>query len=164
MTDTSLKCEICRKHDVSRKDYRFIDSCGLQGKVLDCEWCYNLSDVAVSEVIRDGLDSKDFYEKEEIDLFNQERSYEKERDNKMKLETELKIITNEMRSALAILEDSSVRVGLTKKDWDKIEDELERIHEAMKYLVEKIEDNKKKLHEYDENHHSSVHHGVDNIQ
>jgi hypothetical protein len=65
----------------------------------------------------------------------------------MKLETELKIITNEMRSALAILEDSSVRVGLTKKDWDKIEDELERIYEAMKYLVEKIEDKKEKQHQ-----------------
>ena len=148
MTDTkSNKCEICRKHDVSRKDYRFIDSCGLQGKVLDCEWCYNLSDVAVSEVIRDGLDPKDFYEKEEIDLFNQERSYEKERDNKMKLETELKIIANEMRSALAILEDSSVRVGLTKKDWDKIEDELERVHKAMNLLVKKIEGKKEKQHQ-----------------
>ena len=65
MTDTSLKCEICRKHDVSRKDYRFIDSCGLQGKVLACEWCYNLSDVAVSDIIRDSLDPKSFYDEEE---------------------------------------------------------------------------------------------------
>jgi hypothetical protein len=107
-----------------------------------------LSDVAVSEVIRDGLDPKGFYEKEE-DVYGDvlEWAYEKERDNKMKLETELKIIANEMRSALAILEDSSVRAGLTKKDWDKIGEELERVHKAMNMLVEKIEGKKEKQHQ-----------------
>lgn len=65
MPTTKIKCEICRKHEVSRKDYRFIDSCGLQGKVLDCEWCYNLTDVAISDIIRDSLDPKSFYDEEE---------------------------------------------------------------------------------------------------
>ena len=65
MPTTKIKCEICRKYEVSRKDYRFIDSCGLQGRVLDCEWCYNLTDVAISDIIRDSLDPKSFYDEEE---------------------------------------------------------------------------------------------------
>jgi|ETNvirenome_6_85_1030632.scaffolds.fasta_scaffold26656_4 hypothetical protein len=60
----------------------------------------------------------------------------------MRLETELKIIANEMRSALAILEDSSVRVGLTKKDWRKIETELGKVDKSMSMLVKKIESEK----------------------
>ena len=63
---TKITCQICRKHDASRKDYRFITSCGLQGKVLDCEWCFNLSDVAISDIIRDELDPKNFYDKGEV--------------------------------------------------------------------------------------------------
>ena len=43
-----MKCNICRKHDAVINDYRFIDSCGLQGKIATCEWCRDLSDVAVS--------------------------------------------------------------------------------------------------------------------
>jgi hypothetical protein len=59
------KCEICRQHEVKSRDYRFIDSCGLQGKTYVCEWCFNLSDVAISDIIRDELDPKSFYDKEE---------------------------------------------------------------------------------------------------
>lgn len=51
---------------MKRKDYRFIDSCGLQGSVLSCEWCFDLNDVAVAEIIRNGLDpKKEFYNKHE---------------------------------------------------------------------------------------------------
>ena len=57
-----MKCNICRKHDITMKDYRFIDSCGLQGKVLVCNWCWDLNDDAIREVIRDELDPKEFYE------------------------------------------------------------------------------------------------------
>jgi hypothetical protein len=60
-----MKCNICRKHDITIKDYRFIDSCGLQGKVLVCNWCWDLNDDAIREVIRDELDPKEFYELEE---------------------------------------------------------------------------------------------------
>ena len=60
-----MKCNICRKHDITMKDYRFIDSCGLQGKVLVCNWCWDLNDDAIREVIRDELDPKEFYELEE---------------------------------------------------------------------------------------------------
>ena len=58
------KCEICRNHKVDKKDYRFIDSCGLQGKVIVCHWCFGLNDVAISEIMRDELDPEDFYEEE----------------------------------------------------------------------------------------------------
>ena len=60
-----MKCNICRKHDITIKDYRFIDSCGLQGKVLVCNWCWDLNDDAIREVIRDELDPKEFYELQE---------------------------------------------------------------------------------------------------
>ena len=60
-----MKCNICRKHDITMKDYRFIDSCGLQGKVLVCNWCWDLNDDAIREVIRDELDPKEFYELKE---------------------------------------------------------------------------------------------------
>lgn len=55
------KCEICRKHEVQFEDYRFIDSCGLQGKIRVCEWCRYLNDVAVRVIIRDELDPMIFY-------------------------------------------------------------------------------------------------------
>ena len=58
-----MKCNICRKHKAKSYDYRFIDSCGLQGKVGVCKWCRDLNDVAVSEIIRDELDPKTFYNK-----------------------------------------------------------------------------------------------------
>ena len=56
------KCQICRKHKVDKKDYRFIDSCGLQGKVIVCWWCFGLDEVAISEIMRDELDPKKYYE------------------------------------------------------------------------------------------------------
>ena len=55
-----MNCEICRKH----KDYRFIDSCGLQGKIFVCEWCRGLNDVAISDIIREELNPKQFYQEE----------------------------------------------------------------------------------------------------
>tara|TARA_Y100001963_G_C6636554_1_gene378820 strand:- start:229 stop:576 length:348 start_codon:yes stop_codon:yes gene_type:complete len=57
-------CQICRKHPIQHKDYRFLDNCGLQGKVLVCEWCIGLNDVAISKIVRDELNPKDLYRKE----------------------------------------------------------------------------------------------------
>ena len=54
-------CQICRKHPIMHRDYRQLDSCGIQGKVLVCEWCVGLNDVAISDIIRDELDPEDFY-------------------------------------------------------------------------------------------------------
>ena len=54
-------CQICRKHPIMYKDYRFLDNCGLQGKVLVCQWCRDLNDVAISDIMRDELDPEDFY-------------------------------------------------------------------------------------------------------
>jgi|TARA_Y100000296_G_C5132166_1_gene236146 hypothetical protein len=56
-----MKCNICRKHKAKHKDYRFIDSCGLQGKVFVCKWCRGLNDVTISDIIRDELNPKQFY-------------------------------------------------------------------------------------------------------
>ena len=72
-----IKCHICRKHDVYRKDYRFIESCGLQGKVLVCEWCFNLNDVTVSEIMRDELNPKDYYDKPVQDRINKSVKHER---------------------------------------------------------------------------------------
>ena len=55
----------------------------------------------------------------------------------MKLSTELTLIINEMKSALAILEDSSVRVALSKKDWRRIEDEFAKVTEEMNKMMDK---------------------------
>ena len=57
----SNNCQICRKHPIKHKDYRFLDNCGLQGKVLVCEWCYDLNDVTISDIVRDELNPKDFF-------------------------------------------------------------------------------------------------------
>ena len=51
-----MQCQICRKHKAKYKDYRFIDSCGLQGKTLACEWCFDLNDRTIRKIIRDELD------------------------------------------------------------------------------------------------------------
>jgi len=47
-----IMCEVCGIHEVAQKDYRFIDSCGFQGKVLSCQWCAGLNDVAISDIVR----------------------------------------------------------------------------------------------------------------
>ena len=57
-------CQICRKHPIKHKDYRFLDSCGLQGKVLVCEWCVGLNVVAISNIIRDEEDPTEYYDEE----------------------------------------------------------------------------------------------------
>ena len=55
-------CRICRKHPIEVRDYRFIDSVGLQGKVLVCKLCYGLNDATIVDVMRDELDPETFYE------------------------------------------------------------------------------------------------------
>ena len=62
MAEKEMKCQICRKHKVAYKDYRFIDSCGLQGKTLVCKWCRDLNDVAISDIVREELDPKVYYD------------------------------------------------------------------------------------------------------
>ena len=57
-------CHICGKHPADCKDYRFIESVGLQGKVFDCTLCFGLNDVAIVEIIRDGVDPEDFYQED----------------------------------------------------------------------------------------------------
>ena len=57
-----MKCQICNKHEAECKDYRFIDSCGLQGKVYSCKWCIGLSDEAIEIVVGDELDPQELYE------------------------------------------------------------------------------------------------------
>ena len=54
-----IKCGICRKHKAEYRDYRFIDSCGLQGKVLSCGHCRNLNDKEISIIVNDELDPED---------------------------------------------------------------------------------------------------------
>ena len=46
-----MDCQICHKHKADRRDYRFIDSCGLQGKVYACNWCFNLNDESIKETV-----------------------------------------------------------------------------------------------------------------
>ena len=55
--------DVCYKHKAKVKDYRFVESCGLQGKVLSCKWCFNLNDVAVYQIVNEGLNPKEFYNK-----------------------------------------------------------------------------------------------------
>jgi len=62
MAEKEMKCQICRKHKVEYKDYRFIDSCGLQGKTLVCKWCRDLNDVTISDIVREELDPKVYYD------------------------------------------------------------------------------------------------------
>ena len=59
---TIMNCQICNKHEAECKDYRFIDSCGLQGKVYSCKWCTSLNDDAICEVVGEKLDPKEFYD------------------------------------------------------------------------------------------------------
>ena len=66
MAEKEMKCQICRKHKVEYKDYRFIDSCGLQGKTLVCKWCRDLNDVTISDIIREELDPKTFHQESEV--------------------------------------------------------------------------------------------------
>ena len=60
-----MNWQICYKHEAEYKDYRFIDSCGLQGKVLACGWCRELNDDAIIEIIDNTLDPKEFYDIDE---------------------------------------------------------------------------------------------------
>tara|TARA_R100001510_G_C7654538_1_gene213201 strand:- start:1874 stop:2056 length:183 start_codon:yes stop_codon:yes gene_type:complete len=60
-----MKCHICNKHKAKIKDYRFIDSVGLQGSVLACKYCFNLNDVSIVEIIKNNLNPKNFYLKEQ---------------------------------------------------------------------------------------------------
>jgi hypothetical protein len=60
-----MKCQICNTHEASCKDYRFIEEYGLNGKVLACNWCRDLGDVAIIEIIDEGIDPKEYYEEED---------------------------------------------------------------------------------------------------
>ena len=60
-----MNCQICHKHEAEVKDYRFIDSCALQGKVYSCKWCVGLNDEAIEIVVGDNLDPKELYDIEE---------------------------------------------------------------------------------------------------
>jgi|TARA_Y100000034_G_scaffold130987_1_gene190741 hypothetical protein len=70
------KCEICRTYKAKYKDYRFIDSCGLQGKVLVCSWCFRLNDIAIREIVRSNgsINPKKTYYVEVKDLSRADRS------------------------------------------------------------------------------------------
>lgn len=67
-------CEICGKHPVAHRDYRFIDSCGLQGKVFVCKFCVGLNDVAIRHIVRKELDPREFYD--DIDACDNCASYD----------------------------------------------------------------------------------------
>ena len=55
-----MKCEICNKHQIDYKDYRFIDGY-FNGKTLVCKWCFSLNDVAIVEVFNEDIDPKKYY-------------------------------------------------------------------------------------------------------
>ena len=76
MSDKVRMCDICRKHPVAQKDYRFIDSCGLQGKVLSCEFCVGLNDVAISQIVREELDPLELYEFDPPETFQIDKKIE----------------------------------------------------------------------------------------
>lgn len=40
-----ISCECCRRTKATIKDFRFINSINVEGKVLVCKYCYNLNDV-----------------------------------------------------------------------------------------------------------------------
>ena len=61
----------------------------------------------------------------------------------MKPETILKIIANEMSTALAMLEDDTFKVGLTKEDWRKIRIEWGYIRSQHKGLLTAMRRNEK---------------------
>ena len=60
-----MDCQICSIHEAEWRDYRFIESCGLQGKVYSCDWCRELDDHAIQEIMGNDLDPKDFYDEDE---------------------------------------------------------------------------------------------------
>ncbi len=55
-----MKCEICNKHQIDYKDYRFIDGY-FNGKTFVCKWCFNLNDVAIVEVFDNSINPKKYY-------------------------------------------------------------------------------------------------------
>ena len=60
--EVKRKCDVCNKHDVKHKDYRFIDSIGFQGKILSCAYCVGLNDVAIVEIHSGRAIPEDYYE------------------------------------------------------------------------------------------------------
>ena len=59
-----MNCQICNTYEAECKDYRFIEHYGLNGKVLSCNWCRDLNDVAIIEIIDNGIDPKEYYDEE----------------------------------------------------------------------------------------------------
>ena len=47
-----MNCEVCNKHKVERKDYRYIDGY-FNGKTLVRKWCFDINDVSFIEKIND---------------------------------------------------------------------------------------------------------------
>ena len=56
-----MKCEVCNKHKVEMKDYRYIDGY-FNGKTYVCKWCWGLNDVSLVEIFNGKLNPKSFYE------------------------------------------------------------------------------------------------------
>lgn len=47
--ENKIMCECCRRAEATLKDYRFIESISVSGKVLVCKYCFELSDVEFVE-------------------------------------------------------------------------------------------------------------------
>ena len=62
-----MKCNVCKKHEATRIDYRFRDSVGLQGKIRSCDWCADLNDITIRDIVRsryekgDNIDPRRYY-------------------------------------------------------------------------------------------------------
>ncbi len=56
-----MKCYICNKNNVKTKDYRFIESLGIQGKILSCEYCFSLNDKTIIKIIKNNENPKKYY-------------------------------------------------------------------------------------------------------
>ena len=56
-----MKCYICNKNNAQTQDYRFIDSLGMQGKILSCEYCFSLNDKTIIKIKKNNENPKKYY-------------------------------------------------------------------------------------------------------
>ena len=56
-----MKCDVCNKYDAVRRDYRFIEGL-FSGKIINCEWCNPLNDVALYQIAVECREPKSFYD------------------------------------------------------------------------------------------------------
>tara|TARA_R100000700_G_C3055421_1_gene72733 strand:+ start:234 stop:428 length:195 start_codon:yes stop_codon:yes gene_type:complete len=56
-----MKCYICNKNNAKTQDYRFIDSLGIQGKILSCEYCFSLNDKTIIKIKKNNENPKKYY-------------------------------------------------------------------------------------------------------